>query len=772
MPHKRRSAGARSRSLGEQPGGAHWGALIAIAVFVLSAALSLRGGQPPTALGLDAPTSVFSAARAAAVLARVLGDEQPHPTGSTANELVRDRIVAELARIGLQAQVQRRFSCGGSACATVENIVARIPGANADQAVLLAAHYDSVGAGPGASDDGAGVATLIESARALLAGPPLARDVWLLASDGEELGLIGAEAFVREPEFARIATVINLEARGTRGASLLIETQPGNAQIIAALRRALPRASGSSLDYEIYRSLPNDTDFTVFRREGREGLNFAWAKGAARYHTPLDNLAHLDRRSLQHHGDNALAMTRDLTDRPPAPAADVAGDAAHDAVFFNLFGATVAAWPVTLNPFLLALGLALWLALGVRLVRRGSRTAALATACIAVLALLALLAALGWGAHALLQTLGAMPAMWTAQSALLVATFVALALPATLLAGYTVQRWCGEPALALATLLPFAIAAAAAVAAMPGASYLGLLPLLAGSICAQLVPNRPVLWSAVAAVAAAGLWFPYAIDAYPAIGHTGLPATTLLSGLIVLPLLPALLALRRAAGALAVAALAVTFACALLALVRPAFDADFPRPANLLYAGDSDAARLYLKPLATMPVGFMRQAGFADVSRPVNAWSGWGYPSANGPTLPAPSLQVESDGIRHGRRHIAIRVTSTRNAKEGGLVLPGDIDVASIRVQGHALAPSRWHAEPTRWRRIALVGLPLEGAVFEFETAPGRNLEVYGYDRSAGLPPAMEPAARARDAVAMPIHGGDSTIAWQRIEVAATPQSQ
>ncbi|QOW21357.1 M28 family peptidase [Novilysobacter avium] len=755
-----------------QQGTARWVPLAMIVLFVLSAAVSMRGDRTPAAIGVDAPATVFSATRAATVLARVLGDEQPHPTGSAANAQVRARIVAELARIGVQAQVQRRFACGGSTCATVENIVARIPGESAEQAVLLAAHYDSVGAGPGASDDGAGVATLIESARALLAGPPLARDVWLLASDGEELGLIGAEAFVREPEFARIATVINLEARGTRGASLLIETQPGNAQIIAAMRRALPRASGSSLDYEIYRSLPNDTDFSVFRREGREGLNFAWAEGAARYHTPLDNLAHLDRGSLQHHGDNALSMTRELAGRAPGAAADADDGAAQDAVFFSVFGATFAAWPVALNPFLLALGLVLWLALGVRLVRRGSRPAALASASIALLALLAVLAGLGWGVHALLQTLGAMPAMWTAQSALLVTTFVALALPAMLLGGYAVQRWCGLPALALASLLPFAIVAVAAVAAMPGASYLGLLPLLAAGICAHFVPGRAVLWSGIAAVVAAGLWFPYAVDSYAAIGHPGLTATTLLSGVIVLPLLPALLSLRRTAGPLALAGLAVAFACAMLALARPAFDADVPRPANLLYAGGSDSARLYLQPRATMPAGFMRQAGFADVSRPVTAWLGWGYPGAEGPALSAPTLQVESDIIRDGRREIAIRVSSSRAASEGGLMVPGDIEVSAIRVQGQPLAPSRWHAESTRWRRIAVVGLPPEGAVFEFESAPGREIELYGYDRSAGIPPAMAAELLERDAVAMPIHGGDSTVAWQRIAVAEVPQAQ
>ena len=363
-----------------------------LVLFVVAAGMSLRGDQPPAALGMDAPSEVFSAARAKAVLVRILGDERPHPTGSAANAAVRDRIVAEFGLLGIPVEIQRRFACGGSACATVENLVAHIPGAQPDNAVLLAAHYDSVGAGPGASDDGAGVAALIETARALRAGPPLTRDVWLLASDAEELGLVGAEAFVREPEFARIATVINLEARGTRGASRLIETQPDNAAIIAAMRRALPRAGGSSLDYEIYRSLPNDTDFSVFRREGRAGLNFAWAEGAARYHTPLDNLAHLDPRSLQQHGDNTLAMTRELAIHSGAAAAT------HDSVFFNPLGTVLASWPAPWNPILLGIALALWAALAVRLVRRGMRVRASVGAGAWVLATLALLAGLGWAA--------------------------------------------------------------------------------------------------------------------------------------------------------------------------------------------------------------------------------------------------------------------------------------------------------------------------------------------------------------------------------------
>lgn len=733
-----------------------------LVLFVVAAGLSLHGNRPPAALGMGAPHGEFSAARAKAVLVRILGDERPHPTGSEANGQVRDRIIAEFGQLGLQARVQRRFACGGSACATVENLVAHIPGTDADNAVLLAAHYDSVGAGPGASDDGAGVAVLIETARALRAGPPLTRDVWLLASDGEELGLIGAEAFVREPEFTNIATVINLEARGTRGASRLIETQPDNAAIIAAMRRALPRAGGSSLDYEIYRSLPNDTDFSVFRREGRAGLNFAWAEGAARYHTPLDNLAHLEPRSLQQHGDNALAMTRELAVQSGPASAN------HDSVFFNPLGTVLATWPAPWNPILLVIALALWAALAVRLVRRGLRKGAAVGAGILVLATLALLAGLGWMLHLLLRFLGAMPAMWTAQGGVLVAAFIALAVPVVLAGGYLVRRWCGAPALALATSLPFVLIAAAAVLAMPGAGYLGLLPLLAGAICGHLLIGRPAIGSAATALVAVGLWFPYAFDAYPALGHPGLTATTVLSGLVLLPLMPTLLTWPRTAGAVGSAGLVATLVCALLAIARPAFDADVPRPANLLYAGNRDGARLYLQPRASMPAGFLPGAGFADVSRPVSVWLGWGYPGASGPELASPLLQVESDTVRDGRRHIGVRLASGRGATSGGLVLPGDIDVGSIRIQGERLAPSRWHSQPTRWRRIALVGLPPDGALFEFSSALGRPLELHGYDQSPGVPAELAGIVHQRDAVAVPIHGGDSTVAWQQLEVAAT----
>ena len=69
---------------------------------------------------------------------------------------------------------------------------------------------------------------------------------------------------------------LNFEARGTSGPSLMFETSPGNAGLIRALSAARgTRLFASSLSSEIYRRMPNDSDFTVLSKAGIPGLNFA-----------------------------------------------------------------------------------------------------------------------------------------------------------------------------------------------------------------------------------------------------------------------------------------------------------------------------------------------------------------------------------------------------------------------------------------------------------------------------------------------------------------
>jgi hypothetical protein len=66
---------------------------------------------------------------------------------------------------------------------------------------------------------------------------------------------------------------------------------------------------------------------------------------------------------------------------------------------------------------------------------------------------------------------------------------------------------------------------------------------------------------------------------------------------------------------------------------------------------------------------------------------------------------------------------------------------------------------------VALVGLPQDGAGFEFRATPGQAVTVYGYDRSHGIPDALADKVRARDAVAMPSGGGDATLSWVSLEL-------
>lgn len=312
---------------------------------VLAAMFALVRGRFEAPVAREsAPNGEFAAGRAFEVLRRVLGDERPHPRGSEANRAVRARIEAELRRLGLEPRVDRLTGCSGKFCADVENVVATIAGTSGkDEALLLACHYDSVPTGPGASDDGAGIATLLEVAHALVTGGAVERDVVLLFDDGEEAGMLGAEAFVRTSrEFARIGAVINVEARGTEGPSMMFETKHVRLGGIRAMARALTRPVTSSLFGGVYERMPNDTDLTVFGRAGVPGFNFAFIRGVERYHRRDDDLRHLSSQSLQHHGDNVLGMTR-VFGRADTRLRAAEGEPR--AVWFDVLSLFVVSWP-------------------------------------------------------------------------------------------------------------------------------------------------------------------------------------------------------------------------------------------------------------------------------------------------------------------------------------------------------------------------------------------------------------------------------------------
>jgi hypothetical protein len=186
----------------------------------------------------------------------------------------------------------------------------RISGKNPGKALLLSAHYDSVHTGPGAADDGASVAAILETLRVIKTHPPLQNDLICLFTDSEEAGLLGAQAFVEQRPWAKdIGLALNFEYRGNSGAFMMFETSLGNGKLIEGLA-TVPFLSATSLFYEVYKRLPNDTDLSVFKQRGIPGMNFSAIDGYTSYHTQLDRPEFLNQGSLQHEGDIMLTLVK------------------------------------------------------------------------------------------------------------------------------------------------------------------------------------------------------------------------------------------------------------------------------------------------------------------------------------------------------------------------------------------------------------------------------------------------------------------------------
>jgi hypothetical protein len=435
----------------------------------------------------------FSAAEAFDELKSRLAEGVPHPVESPANRVVRDRIIQRFHAFGYYSPViQKARACSHrwGKCANVENIVVLPP--TPGDIVLGVAHYDSVPAGPGASDDGEGVATMLECAR-LLRDTRTRNPIGFLITDGEEAGLLGAEAFVADPVLSRnVRAVVNVENRGTSGPSYLFETSVNNRDLVPLFNR-LDRPITTSVFYTVYTLLPNDTDVTVFKRAGKIAVNFAAIGSVKRYHSKSDDLVHVDLKTLQHHGDNALAMLRALG------AADLQHFRKGNDVFFDILGFFVVYWPDFLTVWIALASLAVLIVL-----MRGVAVREIAIGALRFLAAIIIAAIVGVIAmkvtpHRLANPGPAIVLMWIAGIA------------STLLLTRG-RPWQGR------SLVLHIIAIALAVT-LPGLSFLFLVPAIAMN-----VPGRPFVAAPIAAI----VLFPLGLVLYTALGSLALPVVAVL----------------------------------------------------------------------------------------------------------------------------------------------------------------------------------------------------------------------------------------------------
>jgi hypothetical protein len=273
----------------------------------------------------EAPLSEFSTKRALSIVKEI--SKKPHFVGSKNHEVIANYLQKELQDLGLETSVQEGFTMTEKGTLVKsKNIVATIKGSKKNKALLLLSHYDSAphSYSKGASDDASGIATILESIRAFLHNKtPHKNDIIILFTDAEELGLNGAALFVTEHKLAKeVGLVLNFEARGSSGPSyMLMETNDGNAKMVDAFQDGnVSYPVSNSLMYSIYKMLPNDTDLTVFREEGKiQGFNFAFIDSHFNYHTAQDNYENLDPKTLAHQGSYLFPLLNyfsnaDLTD--------------------------------------------------------------------------------------------------------------------------------------------------------------------------------------------------------------------------------------------------------------------------------------------------------------------------------------------------------------------------------------------------------------------------------------------------------------------------
>ena len=349
------------------------GRLLALAAALIMAfAVAWSDERTPRPLPADAPATAFSAERAMADVRAIA--VAPHPMGSAANLAVRDHLIARMTALGLKPELHRdvAFSsqAGGASPAFiygghVENLVGVLPGRDrAQPAVALMAHYDSVPNSPGAADDAAGVAAALEAVRAIAARGVPGRDVMVVITDGEESGLLGANAFfARDPAAKRLGFVVNMETRGAGGRVQMFQTGQDGGGAVALFRRAAPDPHASSLSGYIYQRMPNETDFTLSRQAGVNGLNLAFLGRQFDYHSATATPANLDIGSLQDMGGQALAAADAAARAKALPARTP------DPVYSQLLGGVMVSYPPVFGWLVLAVAAGLF-AIGILRARR------------------------------------------------------------------------------------------------------------------------------------------------------------------------------------------------------------------------------------------------------------------------------------------------------------------------------------------------------------------------------------------------------------------
>jgi hypothetical protein len=740
--------------------------------------------QPVSPLPSTAPEQIFSAGRAYAQLATLLQEQRPHPVDSAQNRVVEQRIVAALHALNIETEIQATTVCadlgsditGLHRCAQVRNIVARVPGnkeegheeqgqseqEQSEQAsILLSAHYDSVPAAPGASDAGAAVASLLEIARLLsIQAKPPRNGIVLLFNEGEEFGLLGAKAFMEQHPWARaLKVVLNIEARGSGGASILFETGSDSGWLVQHYAAATPAPLSSSLFDVLYRWLPNDTDLTVYKQYGLQGLNFAHAELETQYHSPLDNLATLDQGSLQHHGDNVWGVLQQIKD------ADLSAAPTGNRVFTDVLGGVMLSWPEAWSPWLAA-GLLL---VFVALVWRAPVSARNLTQAFGLMLLIP--AASGLAGWLLLQLLTWRSDLRPMRLALWsIVTLTALTLMCLLTRRPNLTEHM------LAQSLFWLLLALAASLLLPGVSMLALLPgalcLLALLIARSARPAAQVCAASILMPLSGGLFIlPLTLNLELLAGFHLAPVQAAVLGLTLCALAPVYLAVqcsprKYTVEKLLYAGLILTLlGGSLWARLQPAYTPWLPQHLNLRYVQQEPSAHNELSahmlidsPHPHIPETLATALGPIKTGNILPWPEGSTYYSEvqNAGLAPTQLNVIASENIDSGRRVSLALHTPDQAAEMLTLLIPASAGLE--RIEAHGITLPYPATSQTGHHVYQCIGLACNDLALTLHLRSQSPAHLILIQSRHGLPPSLQHLDSARGELAIERQNGDRSM--------------
>ncbi len=751
-----------------------WAFVVAVLLFIVSAVgVSVRM-RPVDITPAERGEPRFDGGSALATLRAILPGNDPHPVDSPASATMRHRIVEQLARIGYAADVEDTTSCrkvGMQTCARVRNIVVNVPGSDtskAASAILLAAHYDSVAAGPGASDDGSGVAILIELARWLKQQGTHRRTVILLFTEGEEEGLLGAAAYARDHA---IGTVLNMEARGTSGQSVMFETGSHSGWLVSTLARSADRPMTNSLINDIYRMMPNDTDMSVFKAQGVAGLNFAFGDNQGYYHTALDSLDHLDARSLQQQGDQVQGVLFQLLNAMPV---DQASD--HGEVYTDILSAVLLHWPVSAAPWL---ALAVFLALiGVVVFARKRRAVSLrgiAAGAALLPAAIGIGLAFAWLLQFAMVSLHGLRTPW--HIAPIANRYLLWGVVALCVIGISRRAWARVNPLAtwLGLCVAWSAVGLALAVAVPGGSYLFVLPgvvlacaaWVAVSVGHRYASRSWISLTLAASVAVFVVILPASFLIELMLGYNSLPgvlATSVMLALMFVWLVPlGLPAAGRASGRLLAATAAVALCAFVVTLRAPAFDAMHPRVNNIVYVQDgSGSGAVVIAGPSSMPLpDILRRAMGPELgARKALPWTSETFhamPMRDAP-LAAPGFELVSVEAESGGVVWNVRLTSAAGPRGFMLLLPPGAGLRAVEIDGRTLRYDDGASMLGKYQAFACRGDSCADKTLRLHlVGPGTEPWLL-VSMHPGLPASAVAVGAARDHDAVAQNSGDQTL--------------